>query len=75
MFLKFITQQMMDFFTNIKLDPRENMGYYNIDYPALDSTTPWYEFLSYLECNKSLNQKPSVNRFVKYNNYFKAHGK
>ena len=66
---------MMDFFTNIKLDPRENMGYYDERYPALDSTTPYYEFLSYLECNKSLNQKPSVNRFIKYNNYFKAHGK
>ena len=66
---------MMDFFMNIKLDPRENMGYYDKRYPALDSTTPWYEFISYLECNKSLNQKSSVNRFIKYNRYFNTHGK
>ena len=75
MFLKSITQRMMDFFMNIKLDPRKNMGYYSMNYPALDPTTPYYEFLSYLECNKSLNQKPSVNRFIKYNRYFNTHGK
>ena len=44
-------------------------------YVKLDSTTPWYEFLSYLESCQSLNVKPSITRFVKYNRYFNQHGK
>lgn len=44
-------------------------------YVKLDSTTPWYEFLLYLESCQSLNVKPSITRFVKYNRYFNQHGK
>lgn len=41
---------------------------------ALDSTTPWYEFLSYCECCRSLGVTPSVQRFLAYNSYYKRHG-
>ena len=37
---------------------------------VLDATTPWYEFLLYLECCRSLSVKPSITRFVKYNRYY-----
>ena len=40
-------------------------------YHILDPTTPWYEFMSYLECCHSLNVTPSVNRFIRYNEYYK----
>ena len=43
-------------------------------YHTLDSTTPWYEFLSYLECCDSLNKTPSVTRFTRYNAYFRKYG-
>lgn len=52
-------------------DQKENQN----GFPTLDPTTPWYEFLSYLECCNSLEQKPSVGRFVAYNRYFRMHGK
>lgn len=51
-------------------DQKENQN----GFPPLDPTTPWYEFLSYLECCRSLDVKPSVNRFVAYNRYFKTYG-
>ena len=41
----------------------------------LDSTTPWYEFLSYQECCYSLGCKPSITRFVRYNRYYKIYGR
>jgi len=59
----------------MNINPRFYMGYYDSNYPALDETTPWNNFLSYLECCKSLNQKSSVNRYVRYNNYFKEYSK
>ena len=40
-------------------------------HPALDPTTPWYEFISYSECCNSLGINPSINTFVRYNEYFK----
>lgn len=43
--------------------------------PELDPTTAWYEFLSYQECCWSLGVKPSVNKFIRYNQYFKNYGK
>lgn len=39
--------------------------------PALDPTTPWYEFCSYIECCRSLKVTPSVGRFMRYNAYYK----
>jgi len=39
---------------------------------VLDVTTPWYEFLSYLECCNSLCIKPSITRFVAYNRYYNS---
>ena len=37
---------------------------------VLDETTPWYEFLLYLEACESLSVKPSITRFVRYNRYY-----
>lgn len=41
-------------------------------YHVLDPTTPWYEWISYLECCQSLNIKPSMNGFLAYNRYYKS---
>jgi hypothetical protein len=54
------------------IDFRKIVGYYDLKYPALDPTTPYYEFNSYLECCQSLNIKPSMNRFLAYNRYYKS---
>ena len=56
------------------LDFRGIVGYYDPNYPALDSTTTFYEFLSYCECCESLGIKPSVQRFMCYNAYLKEIG-
>lgn len=58
-----------------KIDFRKIVGYYDERYPSLDPTTSHYEFLSYIESCQSLNVKPSITRFVKYNRYFNQHGK
>ena len=39
-----------------------------------DPTAPWYEFVSYLRCCESLNVKPSLQRFMAYQNYLKMVG-
>ena len=44
----------------------------NDQYHVLDPTTPWYEYLSYQECCKSLGVNESMNRFIKYNNYYRS---
>ncbi len=41
-------------------------------YHVLDPMTPWYEWMSYLECCQSLNIKPSMNGFLAYNRYYKS---
>jgi hypothetical protein len=38
--------------------------------PVLDPSMPNYNFRSYLECCESLKVKPSVTKFVKYNQYW-----
>lgn len=52
------------------IDFREIMGYYDIRYPALDPTTSFYEFLSYIECCESLGVTPSMNRFLAFQKYY-----
>lgn len=37
-----------------------------------DSTSPWFEFLSYVRCCESLGVIPSINRFLSYNRYYKS---
>lgn len=59
----------------MNINPIFYIGYYDLNYSPLDLTTPYYEFLSYVECCKSLNVKPSITRFVKYNQYFNTYGK
>ena len=54
------------------IDIRKNMGYYNPSYPALDSTTSWYNFNLYVESCNSLGFKPSVTSYVRYNAYYKS---
>jgi len=51
---------------------RKIIGEYNLDLPAMDPTTPHYEFNSYLECCNSLQIKPSMNRFLAYNRYYNS---
>jgi len=40
-------------------------------FPELDPTTPWFEYLSYQECCRSLGVKESLTRFMRYNQYYK----
>ena len=54
------------------IDLRKNMGYYNSSYPALDISTPWYNFSLYIECCNSLGFKPSITSYIRYNAYYKT---
>lgn len=56
------------------IDFQKIIGYSNSNYPALDFTTPWGEFNSYIECCKSLEITSSVQRFMGYNRYLKSVG-
>jgi hypothetical protein len=40
-------------------------------FPALDKTTPWYEYLSYQECCRSLNRPESLTKWIRYHQYYK----
>ncbi len=53
---------------------RKIMGYYDSRYPALDPTTPHYEFNSYIECCESLDIAPSLQRYMAYRRYLKSVG-
>jgi hypothetical protein len=55
----------------MKIDFREIVGYTDPNYPALDPTTPYYEFNSYVECCKSLNRPIRIGSFMRYNAYYK----
>jgi hypothetical protein len=46
----------------------------NSEFPALDPTTPWFEFLSYQECCWSLNRPVRLGAFMRYNAYLKEIG-
>lgn len=52
---------------------RESLGE-NYEFPALDPTTPWYEFLSYQECCWSLGRPVRIQSFMRYNAYLKEIG-
>lgn len=41
-------------------------------YHVFDYTTPWFEWLSYLECCASLGVEPSMTRFNRYNAYYRS---
>ena len=51
---------------------RKIVGHYDLRYPALDPTTPHYEWLSYTECCASLDVRPSLTRFLRYNAYYRS---
>lgn len=46
----------------------------NSEFPTLDPTTPWYEFLSYQECCWSLGRPVRIQSFIRYNAYLKEIG-
>jgi len=52
------------------------IGYYSKEFPSLDITTPWFEWLSYCEVCKSLGIKdqPKIGRFLRYRRYLKEVG-
>ena len=58
------------------VDFRKIVGKYDPELPALDPTTPWYEWNSYCECCRSLNApgQPRYGRFLAFRNYFKYIG-
>ena len=56
------------------IDFRKIIGYYDLRYPALDKTTPWFEFNSYIFACESLGIEPSLQRFMAYQRYFKTYG-
>lgn len=56
------------------IDFQKIIGYSDSKYPALDSTTSYFEFNSYMECCKSLEVQPSVQRFLAYHRYLKETG-
>ena len=37
-----------------------------------DSTAPWFEFLSYTFCCESLGVEPTIQKFLRYQNYLKT---
>jgi hypothetical protein len=43
-------------------------------FPELDSTTPWYEFLSYQECCWSLERPVRLGSFMRYQQYLRDSG-
>jgi len=53
---------------------RKNMGYYSMEHPALDPTTPYYEFNSYVECCESLNRPVRIGGFMRYQAYLREIG-
>lgn len=53
---------------------RKNMGYYSMQYPALDPTTPHYEFNCYVECCESLDRPVSIGSFMRYRSYLREIG-
>ncbi|QPX48091.1 hypothetical protein PQC13_gp126 [Synechococcus phage S-SRM01] len=56
------------------IDFHKIIGYYDPRHPALDPTTPHYEFNSYVECCWSLNRPVSLTSFMRYNDYLKEIG-
>jgi hypothetical protein len=37
-----------------------------------DVTAPWFEFLSYKFCCESLGVEPTIQKFLRYQNYLKT---
>lgn len=58
-----LIKKVTEFIDSIRQDPTR--------LPLLDPTMANYEFLCYLECCNSLNIKPSITRFVRYNKMWK----
>ena len=53
---------------------RKNMGYYSIEYPALDPSTPHYEFNCYVECCESLDRPVTIGGFMRCIAYLRKIG-
>jgi hypothetical protein len=50
------------------------MGYYSIEYPALDPSTPHYEFNCYVECCESLDRPVTIGGFMRCIAYLRKIG-
>lgn len=46
----------------------------NYKFPALDQTTPWFEFLSYQESCWSLDRPVRLGSFMRYQAYLREIG-
>ena len=56
------------------IDFRKIVGDYSTQYPALDPTTPHYEFNFYVEFCDILNRPVSIGGFMRYRAYLKEIG-
>jgi hypothetical protein len=56
------------------IDFKKIVGSYDSRYPALDPTTPHYEFNSYVECCESLGVPVRLQSFMRYQQYLKEIG-
>jgi hypothetical protein len=56
------------------VDFRKIIGQSSSEFPALDPTTPYYEFLSYCECCRSLDRPIKIGSFMRYQAYLKSIG-
>ena len=56
------------------IDFRKIIGYYDERYPALDPTTPHYEFNSYVRCCESLGVPVRLQSFMRYQQYLRDIG-
>ena len=59
-----------------KIDFRKIIGYYDSRYSTLDSSTAWYEWLTYCEICHQLNVpgQPNITRFLRYRSYLREIG-
>jgi hypothetical protein len=56
------------------IDFHKIIGYSDKNFPALDPTTPHYEFLSYKECCESLGRPIRLQGFMRYQKYLREIG-
>jgi hypothetical protein len=56
------------------IDFHKIVGYSNREFPALDPTTSYYEFLSYCLCCESLNRPIRIGGFMRYQKYLREIG-
>ena len=66
--------QKMDGVLKEMIDFRKIVGDYSMEHPALDPTTPHYEFNSYVEVCDSLDRPVRIGGFMRYQAYLREIG-